>query len=80
MNWGPVIRVWVLIARDINAHSSIWNPYYHHKQNTSLLEEMIDQYGLLVNNKPGRSTRPISQGISVIDLALSTLELGPLTL
>ncbi len=41
---------------------------------------MIDQYGLLINNKPGRSTRPTSQGILVIDLALSTSELGPLTL
>ena len=41
---------------------------------------LVDQFGLLINNEPGRSTRPISQGISVIDLALSTAELGPLTL
>lgn len=41
---------------------------------------IIDQYGLLINNEPGRSTRPTSQEISVIDLALSTAELGPLTL
>ena len=41
---------------------------------------MIDEYGLLVNNKPGRSTWPISQRILVIALALSTAELGPLTL
>ncbi len=41
---------------------------------------MIEEYGLLVNNEPGHSTRPLSQGISVIDLALTTAALGPLTL
>ena len=69
-----------MIAGDINAHSSILNPYCHQQQNTSVLKEIIDQYNLLVNNEPGRATRPSSQGISVIDLALSTMELGPLTL
>ena len=68
-----------MIAGDINAHSPVWNSYYHQKQNASILEEMIDEYNLLVNNKPGRSTWPISQGTLVIDLALSTAELGPLT-
>ena len=80
INWEPVIRGRVLIAGDINAHSFVWNPHCHRKQNASVLEELIDQFGLLINNEPGRSTRPISQGISVIDLALSTSELGPLTL
>ena len=80
INWEPVIRGRVLIAGDINAHSPVWNPHCHRKQNASVLEELIDHFGLLINNEPGRSTRPISQGISVIDLALSTAELGPLTL
>ena len=80
INWEPVIRGRVLIAGDINAHSPVWNPHCHRKQNASVLEELIDHFGLFVNNEPGRSTRPISQGISVIDLALSTAELGPLTL
>ena len=80
INWEPVIRGCVLIAGDINAHSPMWNPHCHQKQNTSILEDIIDQYGLLINNEPGRSTRPMSQGISVIDLALSTAVLRPLTL
>ena len=80
VNWEPVIQGRVLIAKDINAHSPVWNSYCHEKQNASVLEEIIDEYGLLVNNEPGRSTRPVSQGISVIDLALSTTALGPLTL
>ena len=41
---------------------------------------MIEEYSLLINNEPGRSTRPLSQGISVIDLVLTTAALGPLTL
>ena len=41
---------------------------------------MIDEYDLLVNNEPGRFTRPLSQGVSLIDLELTTAELGPLTL
>lgn len=41
---------------------------------------MIDKYGLLINNKTGRFTRPISQGTLIIDLALFMTELEPLTL
>ncbi len=55
-------------------------PHCHQKQNASVLEEIIDQYDLLVNNEPGRATRLLSQRISIIDLAFSTVELGPLTL
>lgn len=70
----------MILAGDINAYSFMWNPHYHQKQNVSILEEIIDQYHLLVNNKPGRATWPSSQEILVIDLALFTVELGPLTL
>ena len=80
VNWEPVIRGRVLIAGDINAHSPVGNPQCYRRQNASVLEELIDQFGLLITNEPGSSTRPTSQGISVIDLALSTAELGPLTL
>ena len=64
----------------MNAHSPLWNSHCHQRQNVFVLEDMIKEYGLLINNKPGRSTRPLSQGISVIDLALTTAALGPLTL
>ena len=69
-----------MIVGDINTHSPVWNPHCYRKQNVSALEKLIDHFGLLINNKPGRFTWPISQGISVTDLALSTAELGPLTL
>ena len=69
-----------MIAGDINAHSPIWNPHCHKTQNASILEELIDKFSLLINNKPGYPTCPTSQGISVINLALSIVKLGPLTL
>lgn len=34
---------------------------------------------MLINNKPGRATYLLSKRVSVIDLALFTAELGPLT-
>lgn len=80
INWVPVIRCRVLIAGNINIHSPMWNPHCSRKQNSSILEELIEQFGLFINNKPGRATRPMSHGILIIDLALSTATLGPLTL
>lgn len=80
VNWEPIMWSRVLIAGDINAYSSIWNPHCHRRQNASVLEEFIGKFSLLINNKLGRPTRPASQGISVIDLSLSIAELGPLTL
>ena len=80
VNWEPIIRGRVLVAGDVNAHSPVWNPHCHKRQNASILEGFIDQFGLLINIEPGRSTRPTSQVVSVIDLALSMVELGPLTL
>lgn len=35
---------------------------------------------MLINNESGRTTRPASDGVYIIDLALSTAELGFLTL
>ncbi len=69
-----------MIAGDINTHSPLWKPHCQRRQNAAILEDFIDQFALIINNEPGRSTRPASQGVSVIDLALSTTELGPLTL
>lgn len=80
INWEPVIRGRVLITGVINAHSPLWNPHCQRRQNAAILEDFINQFALIINKKPGRSTRLTSQGVSVIDLALSTMELGLLTL
>ena len=70
----------VLIAGDINAQILLWNPNCHGRQNASILEEFIEKVDLLINKEPGRSTRPSNHEISIIDLVLSTAELGRLTL
>lgn len=75
----PVIQRQVLIAGDINAHSSIWNPHCLQKHNTSVLEEIIDDYSFLITNEPGRYIRLSSQSSWVIDLVLSTTIYDPLT-
>ncbi len=60
----------------MNAHSPIWNPHCHQKQNAGPLEELIETYKLLVNNNTDFPTRPGSQGRSIIDLALTSPSLG----
>ncbi len=56
---------------DINTHSPIWNPDCNRRKNAPVWEELIDQFGLIINNEPGQSTRPTSQRVSVIDWALT---------
>ncbi len=68
-----------MIAEDINAHSPVWNLYCHRRQNAAVLKELLERFGLLINNEPGRATRPLSHTISIIDLVLFTRELGLLT-
>lgn len=68
------------MAGDVNAHSPVQNSRCHRRQNATILEDLIEQLGLLINNEPGRATCPLSWEVSVIDLTLSTAELGPLTL
>lgn len=60
----------------MNAHSPMWNPHCRQKQNAGPLEELIETYKLLVNNDTGFPTRPGSQGLSIIDLALTSPDLG----
>lgn len=78
--WDRVIRGQVLFLGDMNAHSPIWNPHCRGRKNAKPLEDLIEKFDLLINNKSGRTTRPASEGVSITDLALSTAELGFLTL
>ena len=74
--WNLVIRGRVLIAGDMNAHSPMWNPRCHQRQYAGPLEELIERYELLVNNDIDVPTRLASRGVSIIDLALISLDLG----
>lgn len=78
MSWLSLIKHRVLIVGDLNAHSTMWNPHCHRRQNAGPLETLIETYELLINNDPDYATRPSSGGISIIDLSLTSPELGPL--
>lgn len=78
--WDRVNRGRVLLLGDINAHSPLWNPHCQRIINAKSLDELIEKFHLLINNESGRATRPASRGVSIIDLTLSTIELGPLSL
>lgn len=56
----------------------MWNLHCHQKQNARSLETLIETYELLINNDSDYTTRPSSAEISIINLALTSLELGPL--
>lgn len=65
----------------MNAYNPMWNFHCQRRKNFEPLEDFIEKYGLIVNNDPDYSTQPASQGgVSIIDLALSSPELGPLCL
>ena len=68
------------MAGDFNACSPVWNSHCHRRQNTTIFEDIIELFGLLINNEPIRATRPSSRDVLIIDLALSSPKLGPLTL
>ena len=63
----------------MNAHSLSWNPDCLRWQNVGPLENLIVWYELIVNNHTDYSIRPQSQGILIIDLALTTTSFEPLT-
>ena len=52
-----------LMAGDVNAHNPVWNSHCHRRQNAMILEDIIKQFGLLINNKPGWATRPSSRKV-----------------
>ena len=78
ISWRLVIKGRVLIVGDMNAHSPAWNPHCRQKGNAAPLEDLIDSYELIVNNDTDFPTRSSSPGMSIIDLALTSPELGPL--
>ena len=77
VNWDAIITNRTLLLGDFNAHSPYWNPACQHRQRADRLEFIIDQYGLIVNNDTTVATRPKkSPGLSIIDLTLTTPDIG----
>jgi ribonuclease HI len=81
VQWSRVIEGRCMVLGDFNAHSPLWNPHSGTRANAGPLEAIIERYELCINNTPGESTRPKSTpGISIIDLTLTSPEMGPLPL
>ena len=79
VQWEQVTEGRCLLVGDFNAHSPLWNPLVRARVNAGPLEDLIDKAGLYINNELGVSTRPKrTPGISIIDLALTTVSMGPL--
>ena len=57
----------------------MWNPLTTQRKDAEPLETIIEEYNLILNNEQGAITRPGkgNKG-SIIDLAFTTTELGPL--
>ena len=42
--WQSIIKQRVLVVKDMNAHSPIWNPHFYLRKNAGPLEELIDSH------------------------------------
>ena len=79
MGWDGILEGRCLVLGDFNAHSPLWNPLAGSRTNAGPLESLIEARGLYLNNEPGVPTRPkTTPGISIIDLTLTTVSMGPL--
>lgn len=68
-----------LLVDDFNAHSPSWNPLAKGRVNAEPLEQLIERHSLYINNPLGEATRyKKTEGVSIINLALSSPTLGPL--
>ena len=70
---------------DFNAHSPVWNQLISRRKDAGPLEQLIEEYNLILNNEPGAITRlgkkkkgpngGPSTGGSIIDLTFTTVEI-----
>jgi hypothetical protein len=59
----------------------MWNPQYWTRVNAGLLEELIKNYKFFINNNSEILTRSkLISGVSIIDLIITTTEMGLLFL
>jgi hypothetical protein len=76
------LRERVMLLGDFNAHSPLWDPFQTRK-NVGPLEDIIAEFGLILNNEPGAITRS-AEAVnsyylkSIINLTFITPEIGSL--
>jgi hypothetical protein len=75
-NWGAILEEETIIAGDLNAHSPKWNaPGDRRRRDHHFLEELIEDYGLILANDGSITRRPDGEDQNalpgVIDLTLA---------
>jgi ribonuclease HI len=73
--WERVLQGRVIFLGDFNARSQLWDPNGK-GENAKDLEEIIEKFGLILNNDTRVFTREQGKSKSVIDLAFTTPQLG----
>lgn len=48
----------VILLGDFNAHRPEWNLYSGERREVVGLEALIEEYDLILNNDPGKATKP----------------------
>lgn len=77
INWDLLIQGRTILFGDFNAHSPIWNPLISTKIEAGPLEQIIENFDLILNNEPGVITRPNARkNKSIIDLTFTTTPIG----
>jgi len=73
-DWERILRKGrVVIAGDMNAHGSLWNPGVRKRSNATFWEDMIRKHELVIwNSEEATRAGPGAKNHSIIDLTLST--------
>jgi hypothetical protein len=63
-NWPEILSEDTVLAGDFNAHSPRWNPHNPPRRNHHFLEELMDDYDLIVQNDGTATRHPDRHGNS----------------
>lgn len=78
-DWDSIIESRAVIVGDFKPHSKVWNVHCRERREQPRLERLVDDYELILNNKPGKATQPTHRKkTSIIDLIITTVDIGAL--
>ena len=77
VQWDKIIMGRTIVHGALNAHSPIWNPRCIDQRNHKPLEQIIEEFDLIINNddSPTYAVERMSETL-IIDLTLSTIPVG----
>jgi len=79
IDWSKLIVGRTILAGDFNARSPAWDPWSAGRRNAGTTERLIERHDLIINNNDHQPTRWGKNCKSIIDLTLSTRQVGALT-